>query len=95
MALTPQEQKIYDRLQLRHLQSRHAKSGVVQPAPKPDTQIKDLTAAVVKALETKPEINVTVEAPPEATEPAASKRWTFKHKYDHHGNLTETIATAD
>ena len=110
MALTTSEQRIYDRLQYKQLAYRHARTAKPPESPKEEkvvasqdaaelTQLKKMTDAVVKAMEDRPEppvVNVTVAEPKKSDSPPTSpRRWVFKHKYDYHGNLTETTATAD
>jgi len=115
MALTEQEQKTLDSLQLRYLSSRLSRYGRRSAVRSPElgmpredagvAQMKKLTDAVVSAVQAKaepPVVNVTVEAPEapvpvkvESPIPVAPKKWMFKHKYDLHGHLTETTATAE
>ncbi len=75
-----------NRLELRHLTSR-AKNA------KP----KEERAIVVPVPDTeKPEIHVHVDMPEVKKEETKSpKKWTFRHKYDIHGKLTETMATCE
>lgn len=76
------EQEELDYLELRHLNTR-AKRSVPKEEKKP---------------EDKPEIHVHVAMPEikeKVEEPKSPKKWIFKHRYDIHGRISETIATAE
>jgi len=79
-----------DRLELRHLRARAARTASRNPSPAPSKPAEP------------PVINVTVQAPEQAAPVIkvenkgadSPRRWVFKHRYDDYGKLVETTATA-